>query len=157
MPLNIVPLRLRTYTGEYIPVVGEMITQVQYGSQAKELGLIVVQGEGPSLFGCNWLEHFQLDWKTIGLATLETSQARVDVLLKKYKDVFAEGLGTMKHFQTTLKVHPGTTPVFDRPCPIPFAVKDAADKELERLQQARIVEKVTHSDWAAPIVAVPKR
>ena len=71
MPLNTVPLCLRAYTGEHIPVVGEMITQVQYGSQAKELGLIVVQGEGPSLFGCNWLEHFQLDWKTIGLATLE--------------------------------------------------------------------------------------
>ena len=156
VPLNTVPLRLRTYTGEHIPVVGEMITQVQYGSQAKELGLIVVQGEGPSLFGRNWLEHFQLDWKTIGLATLETSQARVDVLLKKYNDVFAEGLGTMKHFQATLRVCPGTTPVFHRPRPIPFAVKDAVDKELERLQQAGIVEKVTHSDWAAPIVVVPK-
>ena len=72
-PLNAVPLRLKTYTGEYIAVVGEMITQVQYGSQAKELGLIVVQGEGPSLFRCNWLEHFQLDWKSIGLAALETS------------------------------------------------------------------------------------
>ena len=47
-----------------------MITQIQYGSQAKELGLIV---EGPSLFRHNWLEHFQLDWKTIGLAALETS------------------------------------------------------------------------------------
>ena len=156
VPVNTVPLRLRTYTGEHIPVVVEMITQVQYGSQAKELGLIVVQGEGPSLFGRNWLEHFQLDWKTIGLATLETSQARVDVLLKKYNDVFAEGLGTMKHFQATLRVRPGTTPVFHRPRPIPFAVKDAVDKELERLQQAGIVEKVTHSDWAAPTVVVPK-
>ena len=67
VPLNTVPLRLRTYTGEHIPVVGEMITQVQHGSQAKELGLIVVQGEGPSLFGRNWLEHFQLDWKNIAI------------------------------------------------------------------------------------------
>ena len=157
VPLNTVPLHLKTYTGEHIPVVGEMITQVQYGSQAKELGLIVVQGEGQSLFGRNWLEHFQLDWKTIGLAALETSsQARVDVLLKKYKEVFAEGLGTMRHYQAKLKVRPGTTPVFHRPRPIPFAVKDAVDRELDRLQQAGIVEKVTLSDWAAPIVVVPK-
>ena len=62
----------------------------------------------------------------------------------------------MKHFQATLRVRPGTTPVFHRPRPIPFAVKDAVDKELERLQQAGIVEKVTHSDWAAPIVVAPK-
>ena len=117
-----------------------------------------MQGEGPSLFGLNWLEHFQLDWKPIDLATLETSQARVDVLLKKHKDIFAEGLGTMKLFQVTLKVHLGMTPVFHRPHPmcIPFAVKDAVDKELEHLQQAGTAEKVTHSDWAAPIVVVPK-
>ena len=62
----------------------------------------------------------------------------------------------MKHSQATLRVRPGTTPVFHRPRPIPFAVKDAVDKELERLHQAGIVEKVTHSDWAAPIVVVPK-
>ena len=87
VPIKSASLCLRTYTGEHIPVVGEMVTQVKYGSQAKQLGLIVVQGEGPSLFGCNWLEHFQLNWKTIGLATLETSQAQVDVLLKTYRDV----------------------------------------------------------------------
>ena len=52
------------------------------------------------MFGRNWLEHFLLDWKIIGLAALEaSSQALVDVLLKKYKEVFAEGLGTMRHFR----------------------------------------------------------
>ena len=61
----------------------EIITQVKYGSQSKELGLIVVQLDGPSLFGRNWLDHFQLDWKTIGLAMLNGGQAKVDVLLKK--------------------------------------------------------------------------
>ena len=100
VPLNAAPLHLKTYTGEHIKVVGEMITQAQYGSQVKELGLIVVQREGPSLFGHNWLEHFQLEWKTIGIAALESSsQARVDVLLvKKYKEMFAEGIATMRHF-----------------------------------------------------------
>ena len=75
----------------------------------------------------------------------------MDVLLKKYKEVFAEGLGTMRHFQAKLKVCPGMTPVFYRPRPIPFAVKDAVDRELDQLQQTGIVEKVTHSDWAVPI------
>ena len=133
-----------------------MITQVKYGSQTKELGLIVVQGDGPSLFGHNWLDHFQLDWKTIGLATLESSQARVNVLLKRYKEVFTEGLGTMKHFQAKLRVRPVTTPVLHRPRPVPFAVKDAIERELQRLVKAGIVEKVMHSEWAAPVVVVPK-
>ena len=112
VPLKSAPIRLKTYTGDPITVKGEMIAQVKYGSQRKELSLIVVKGDGPSLFGRNWLDHFQLDWKTIGLAMLESCQARVNVLLQRYKDVFAEGLGTMKQFQAKLQVRPGTTPVF---------------------------------------------
>ena len=46
--------------------------------------------------------------------------------------------------------------MFHRPQPIPFAVKDDVDRELDQLQQAGMVEKVTHSDWAAPIVVAPK-
>ena len=59
----------------------------------------------------------------------------------------------MKHLQ----VCPGTTPVFRRPHPVLFAVKDAIDGELQRLEKAGIVEKVLHSKWAAPVVVVPKR
>ena len=43
MTLNALPLHLKFYTGEYIAVISEMIMQVQYGSEAKELGLNVVQ------------------------------------------------------------------------------------------------------------------
>ena len=156
IPIKPASLRLRTYTGEPIDVEGEMTAQVKYVSQIKDLGLIVVSGDGPSLFGRNWLYHFLLDWKRIGLATLETCQARVNVLLKRYKDVFIESLGTMKHFQAKLRVRPGTTLVFHRSCPVPFAVKDAIDRELRCLEKAEIMEKVLHSEWAAPVVVVLK-
>ena len=62
----------------------------------------------------------------------------------------------MKHFQANLRVRPGTTLVFHRPCPVPFAVKDAIDRELRRLEKAGIVEKVLHGEWAAPVVVVSK-
>jgi len=32
----------------------------------------------------------------------------------------------------------------------------AVETELNRLESAGIIKNVTHSDWAAPIVAVPK-
>lgn len=62
----------------------------------------------------------------------------------------------MKHFQAKLQVRPGTTPVFHRPRPVPFAVKDAIEREMKRLEEAGIVEKVLHSEWAAPVVVIPK-
>ena len=39
---------------------------------------------------------------------------------------------------------------------VPFALKDAISKELDRLERAGTLQKVSHSDWAAPIVPVTK-
>ena len=40
---------------------------------------------------------------------------------------------------------------------MPFAIKDVIESELERLEALGILEKVDYSEWAAPIVAVPKK
>ena len=47
-------------------------------------------------------------------------------------------------------------PVFYRPRSVPYAIKEAIEKEIERLEKDGIIEKVEHSEWAAPIVPVPK-
>ena len=148
---------LRTYTGESIGVIGEMDIQVVYGSKTHSLSLLVVAGEGPALLGRDWLRHLRLDWKTIGIATLDHGRARLEVLLKQYEDVFQEGLGTMQPFKAKLSVKENAKPVFHKPRPIPFALKEKVAKELDRLEREGIIEKVTHSEWAAPIVPVPKR
>ncbi|XP_056138781.1 uncharacterized protein K02A2.6-like, partial [Lampris incognitus] len=55
-----------------------------------------------------------------------------------------------------IKVKPDTKPVFRKARPVPYALKDAVEKELDRLEKAGIISKVDHSQWAAPIVVVPK-
>jgi len=71
---------------------GEITVQVSYKDQQQTLGLMVVNGDGPSLFGRDWLQHFTLDWKTIGMAVIDKDWAQVELLKSKYKDVFADGL-----------------------------------------------------------------
>ena len=39
---------------------------------------------------------------------------------------------------------------------MPFALREAVSKELDRLEAAGIIERVNYSEWAAPIVPVPK-
>jgi len=58
-------VRLCSYSGEPIPVAGEVIITVSYKQQQAKVPLVIVQGVGPSLFGRNWLEHFHLDWQEI--------------------------------------------------------------------------------------------
>ena len=63
---------LHTYTGEATSVLGEMKAKVEYKDQSHYLTLMVVKGGGPNLFGRDWLQYFRSDWKTIGIATLDT-------------------------------------------------------------------------------------
>lgn len=124
----------KTYTGERIPILGEAAVEVKYNEQSHKLSLIVVKGKGHNLFGRDWLMHFQLDWKTIGLATLEHAKGRVDVLLKKYANVFSDDKGAMKHFHAKLNVKKDARPIFMKPTSVPFATKEAIEEELKQLE-----------------------
>ena len=148
---------LRTYTSEVIPVRGEVQVNVTYGEQKKKLTLYVTRQEGPCLLGREWLTSIRLDWKTIGLAAMDTNQRRLHEMLKRYDEVFRDELGTMKTIKAELKLTENATPKFHRPRTVPFALKGAVEQELKRLEEKGVLKKVSHSDWAAPIVPVPKK
>jgi hypothetical protein len=46
--------------------------------------------------------------------------------------------------------------VFHNARNVPFALREKVEKVLEDLEAANVIEKVTVSDWATPIVAVEK-
>ena len=47
-------------------------------------------------------------------------------------------------------------PRFFKPRPVPYAVKAKVEEELRKLEKENIITKVTHSEWAAPLVVVQK-
>ncbi len=51
----------------------------------------------------------------------------------------------------------GAKPRFRKAYQVPFAVKEAVGRELDRLEEAGVLQKVDHSEWATPIVTVPKK
>ena len=156
MKLRRSTLRQKTYTEEQMQVTGQLHVVVQYGSQQEKLVLIVVSGNGPSLFGRNWLKYLRLDWPTI--ATVNAVRVKpLQVLLKEHPQLVAEGLGKVEPYRATLQVQPDAMPKFCKSRPVPFAIREAVGKELDHLEEQGIIEKVSHSDWAAPIVPVPKK
>ena len=62
-----------------------------------------------------------------------------------------------KKFKASLENRPDACPKFYGGRPVLFAIKAAIEEELDRLEASGVIEKVSHSDWAAPIVAVPKK
>ena len=63
----------------------------------------------------------------------------------------------MTPYKATLHMQQDAIPRFFKPRPIPFAIKDAIGKELNHLESQGIIKKIDHSEWATPIVAVPKK
>lgn len=128
---------LKTYTDEPLPIIGEAEVTVEYKTQKVILPLIVVGGKGPSLFGRNWLKSIKLDWKQVKSVSTE-----LEALLKKHSTLFKEELGTVKGLKAKLAVSPDAIPKFCRARPVPYAIKEAIENDLARLERQNIVEKV---------------
>ena len=149
-------LVLKTYTDECMKVKGTLNMRVKYGNQKQKLVLVVVDGNGPSLLGRNWLKYLRLDWNNI--FAVRTAQMKpLHSLLQRHQYLFSKELGEIHPFTASLHVKADATPRFFKPRPVPFAIKDAISQELNCLEKQGTISPVTHSQWATPIVPVPKK
>ena len=64
-PLHDTTIKLKTYTGTPLQVLGVMHATVCYAQQSATLPLPVIKGTGASLMGHNWLEKIILNWNSI--------------------------------------------------------------------------------------------
>ena len=102
-------VKLRSYSGHEIPVVGEAKVQVSYGYQQACLPVDVTAGDGPVLMGRNWLSVLILDWKQIKQISQEPCN-KVEDLVSKYASLFDGGLGTIKGVTAHLKLKENANP-----------------------------------------------
>ena len=139
-------VRLTTYTTEAISVVGTMTVKVEYLNHVGFHTLYVVQGNGPTLLGRDWLQHVRLDWKSLGVAYMHDRPAALPEIVERHADVFNKELELMDQFTAKLVVKPGAQPCFCWPRPVPFAQKSDIEWELDRLEETGVLEKVTHNE-----------
>ena len=88
-------MKFRTYTAESLSVLGTLEVQVSYGNYLGKHTLFVVSGNGPTLFGQDWLIDIRLDWSSFGVANVQQKPLTLKGLLTTYSDVFKEELGTL--------------------------------------------------------------
>ena len=138
--------RLTSYTGGTITVLGmaEVDVTVQESVQPSTsytLRVIVVKGKGQSLLGRNWLEKIRLQWQKIfkvdskGSDTsslVPDTKLKLDAILQRHEVVFKEGLGTYTGPKAHIKIDATCTPKFFKARPVPYAQREAVEKELER-------------------------
>lgn len=151
-------LKLKTYTGEDIKVLGVADVKVNYQNQWNNLPLYVVSGTGPSLLGRSWLEQLKLNWAEIhNMKVAGGERLTVEQVLAHHEDVFKDELGTLKGVKATINIVPGAVPRYFRPRQIPFAMRPKVEAEISRLLKDEIITPVKHSDWACPVVPILKQ
>ena len=146
--------RLKTYTGEEINVAGGIKVEVVYQNQKAILPLLVVEGEGPSLLGREWLQHIRFDWSCVNSAS--KADAAAQEVRDRHPDLFEEELGELKGTTAKIYIDSDARPRFCYARQVPYALKEKVDTEIERLVNAGILEPIQFSEWATPVVPVLK-
>ena len=143
-------VKLKAYSGEDIPVLGQVEVLVLYNQQGQHLTLLVVKRNGRSLFGRNWFSCITLNWDEIH----HICNSSVKAVLDRHSIVFQEGLGKLKVYKAKITVDPQATPCFSKARPVPYALKTKVEEELYRLTAEGIIKPRQFANWAAPIVPV---
>ncbi|XP_055355953.1 uncharacterized protein K02A2.6-like [Paramacrobiotus metropolitanus] len=131
---------LRSFTGHPLSVIGTATLEVVHGRTQKALPVVVV-GRGGNVLGRDWIAA--LDLSHLSLRDLQdtsvcavSSNPKLKEILERHKAVFRDELGLCKHYKARLYLKPGARPVFCKARTVPFAFRDAVEKDLDRLKRA---------------------
>lgn len=157
--------RLSSYCGTEIAVHGQMEVKVSSGRDEKRLKLYVVESTKPPLLGRDWLRCLKLNWPEIisareavhSIQAPDNTPTQLKGILDSHSNVFEDSMGKIEGVQARLPLKPNAQPVFIKARRIPFAIKEAVEKELADLVSHGVLVKVDSSEWATPIVPVRKQ
>ena len=133
--------------------------------QEFEADAYVVDSDGPALFGRDWLQNIVFDWRSLHNIKANATSAplsdgtrrRLDALRSRYAAVFGSDRGYLQPSRGHLTLRDSAQPNLLKARPRPPALHDRVGLELDRLEQDGILTKVSHSNWATPVVPIPKK
>ena len=154
--------RFKSYNGDSLVPLGVVMVQVGNPSNhitCKELELFIFSGKSVPIVGRDWLKALGLvhhSSKNLTINSISQEINDYDSLCVEFKEVFSDKLGkyTGGTFQLHLKAD--AKPIFRKPRPIPYAMREKVENEIKKLVDEGILEPIENSDWSTPIVPVVK-
>ncbi|XP_050517971.1 uncharacterized protein K02A2.6-like [Diabrotica virgifera virgifera] len=162
---------LKVLTGQGVKIMGETDVLVKYKNNFVKLPIVILESKYnfTPLLGRNWLNVLHPKWRQkvnfsqsefvsqLELENLETASLITEIK-KEFESDFDENSNSfIKHFEIDLNLKENVQPIFHRAYDMPFALKDKVEQELKKLVELGILQKVSYSNWASPIVVVPKK
>lgn len=143
---------LRTYSKQSLRLMGSISVKVKCNGSTRILPLLVVKGNGPALLGRDWIQQLKLNWSFVNKVAPDS----LEELCDRYPEVFQPSLGKVTGIKAKLHVVSGAVPKFCKPRPVPYALRDAVEAQLNKMEADGVITPVYFSEWAAPTVNIPK-
>lgn len=148
--------QLRCFNKRNIQLRGQAELEVCLGTHKRKLEILFTKTEHPNLLGRDWIKALRIDLNALFVGSVSATEPSLEKILSDYQGLFRSGLGRCTKTLVHLHVKEGAVPKFFKPRPIPFATRDAVEKDLQRQVENGVLQPVEVSDWATPIVVVPK-
>lgn len=168
---------LQSYCYTPLDILGFIYVRVKTPIPSPVVKLYIVRSDRKPLLGREWLRQLEVDWlsilaKLLGLPEPIRSthtvkqlhitstfdlQSKLKELVQRYARVFdTASAGKIVGTQARLHMKADATPKFYKARRVPFPLLQPVERELDRMVTDGILLKVDTSDWATPIVPVPK-
>ena len=135
--------------------LGVFETTIQYKEACHFTPVHVLEGNHGFLLSCQAAQSLGI--VDIRLNHIAQHPPRHEQLVQQFPNLF-QGIGKLKDANVRLHVDPSVQPVAQRARRIPFHLKKKVERELEKLEQHGIIEKVEGpTPWVSPLVAIPKK
>jgi hypothetical protein len=145
---------LSGYSGTALKTLGQCKLKCTYNKQSIVVEFFIVDTQSTPLLGmpsCLALELIKL------IYTLNATKPPLDkdTVLSEFDDVF-KGVGMFKG-ECSIRIDGDATPVVNPPRRVPVALRDKLQLELERMEKADVIAKVTEpTKWVNSLVIAEK-
>lgn len=172
LKLNKSSIKPKSVSGEPIRVCGETSVKVKYNNFEYVCLLVVCEGIDKPLLGRTWLDILNPSWRGTLLengsqvvkgivaeqSVLGHDKQMIEVIRHSFPNILPESNNSpVKEFVVNIPLKANSVPVFHKAYTVPYSLRVPIEKELKRLEQGGIIKRVRTSDYASPMVAVPKK
>lgn len=171
-PLRKSEVQLVVMTGDKLVIMGELQVEVQKPNDESVhlLSAVIVKRQSNKSFvpllGRNWLDVLYPGWRDRFVNSIRGYENRgldrerailLSQIRSRYSGIITKNLDEpIEGFMAEIHLRDDARPIFYRANEVPYALKEKVSDELDRLVRENIIKPVKRSDWASPIVIVPK-